>query len=131
MKNKLKTKTMIDSPKKKKGKFGSRKSAIFQNPLMDLSIKKKFGINQTSNKERVYDLQFLEKVKLARENLIKIQKGSINNDYEIIGELGSGSYGAVKKVKHKKIKEVRAMKVILKKTENSKNEIDIMRKISL
>ena len=130
MKNKLKTKTMIDSPKKKKGKFGSRKSAIFQNPLMDLSIKKKFGINQTSNKERVYDLQFLEKVKLARENLIKIQKGSINNDYEIIGELGSGSYGAVKKVKHKKIKEVRAMKVILKKTENSKNEIDIMRKIS-
>ena len=128
MKNRLKT--MVDNPKKKKGKFVSRKSAIFQNPLMDLSIKKKFGINQIRNKERVYDLQFLEKVKLARENLIKIQKGSINNDYEIIGELGSGSYGAVKKVRHKKIKEVRAMKVILKKTENSKNEIDIMRKIS-
>ena len=130
IKNKLKT--TIEIPKKKKGKFVSRKSAIFQNPLMDLSIKKKMGINptQTNNKERIYDLQFLEKVKLARENLIKIQKGSINNDYEIIGELGSGSYGAVKKVRHKKIKEIRAMKVILKKTENSKNEIDIMRKIS-
>ena len=128
-KNKLKT--MLDNPKKKK-KFNSRKSAIFQNPLLDISLKKKVGSNQTinNNKERVYDLQFLEKVKLARENLIKIQKVSITNHYEVIGELGSGSYGAVKKVRHKELKEVRAMKVILKKTENSKNEIDIMRKIS-
>ena len=85
------------------------------------------------NKERptrVYDLNFLEKVKLARENLIKIQKVSITTHYEIIGELGSGSYGSVKKVRHKQLKEVRAMKVILKKSENAKTEIDIMRKVS-
>ena len=79
---------------------------------------------------RIYDLNFLEKVKLARENLIKIQKDSITNYYEIIGELGSGSYGAVKKVRHKQLKELRAMKIILKKSENAKTEIDIMRKIS-
>ena len=88
---------------------------------------------QDSNKERptrVYDLNFLEKVKLARENLIKIQKVSITTHYEIIGELGSGSYGSVKKVRHKQLKEIRAMKVILKKSENAKTEIDIMRKIS-
>ena len=133
-KNKLKT--MIENPKKKKGKLNHRKSAIYQNPLMDLNLKKKSNINNIptiNNKERptrVYDLHFLEKVKLARENLIKIQKVSVNDHYEIIGELGSGSYGAVKKVKHKELKEIRAMKVIMKKTENSKNEIDIMRKIS-
>ena len=127
-KNRLKT--MLDNPKKKK-RMNSRKSAIYQNPLVDLTLKNKLASNPTiNNKERVYDLQFLEKVKLARENLIKIQKVSVNNHYEIIGELGSGSYGAVKKVRHKELKEIRAMKVILKKTENSKNEIDIMRKIS-
>ena len=122
-KNKLKTIS--------KKKMNSRKSAIYQNPLLDMSLKNKLGPNPTlNNKERVYDLKFLEKVKLARENLIKIQKVSVNNHYEIIGELGSGSYGSVKKVRHKELKEIRAMKVILKKTENSKNEIDIMRKIS-
>ena len=127
-KNRLKT--MLDNPKKKK-RMNSRKSAIYQNPLVDLSLKNKLASNPTiNNKERVYDLQFLEKVKLAKENLIKIQKVSVNNHYEIIGELGSGSYGSVKKVRHKELKEIRAMKVILKKTENSKNEIDIMRKIS-
>ena len=122
-KNKLKTIS--------KKKMNSRKSAIYQNPLLDMSLKNKLGPSPTlNNKERVYDLKFLEKVKLARENLIKIQKVSVNNHYEIIGELGSGSYGSVKKVRHKELKEIRAMKVILKKTENSKNEIDIMRKIS-
>ena len=127
-KNRLKT--MLDNPKKKK-RMNSRKSAIYQNPLVDLSLKNKLASNPTiNNKERVYDLQFLEKVKLAKENLIKIQKVSVNDHYEIIGELGSGSYGAVKKVRHKELKEIRAMKVILKKSENSKNEIDIMRKIS-
>ena len=127
-KNRLKT--MLDNPKKKK-RMNSRKSAIYQNPLVDLTLKNKLASNPTiNNKERVYDLQFLEKVKLAKENLIKIQKVSVNDHYEIIGELGSGSYGAVKKVRHKELKEIRAMKVILKKTENSKNEIDIMRKIS-
>ena len=126
LKNKLKT--IVDNPRKTK----SRKSAIFHNPIMDINLKKK-GLQPTLSKERpsrVYDLQFLEKVKLARENLIKIQKTSINNFYEIIGELGSGSYGAVKKVRHKELKEVRAMKVIMKKSENSKNEIEIMRKLN-
>ena len=104
------------------------------NDLSFLGIKKEKKIGETINMKerptRIYDLNFLEKVKLTRENLIKIQKTSITNDYEIIGELGSGSYGSVKKVRHKKLKEIRAMKIIMKKSENAKNEIDIMRKIS-
>ena len=95
-----------------------------------LKKEKTKGENNKGRPTRIYDLNFLEKVKLARENLIKIQKESITNYYEIIGELGSGSYGAVKKVRHKQLKELRAMKIILKKSENAKTEIDIMRKIS-
>ena len=81
-------------------------------------------------RERIYDKSFLDKVRLRKENLIKIQKENFTKDYEIIGDLGSGSYGSVKKVRHKKLKEIRAMKIILKKMDNSKTEIDIMRKIS-
>ena len=104
-----------------------RNSTLVPSSFHEYALMKK----TTDNKEkRIYDLDFLEKVKLARENIIKIQKESITNNYDIIGELGSGSYGSVKKVRHKQIKEVRAMKVIMKKSENAKTEIDIMRKIS-
>ena len=52
------------------------------------------------------------------------------NYYTIIKDLGHGSYGQVKKVKHKKLNEIRAMKITNKKTYSSKYEIDILRKIS-
>ena len=110
-----------------------RNSTLNPTNFSDLNFLKLKNKKTDSSKERptrIYDLNFIEKVKLARENLIKIQKESITNHYEIIGELGSGSYGAVKKVRHKQLKEIRAMKVILKKSENAKTEIDIMRKIS-
>ena len=38
---KNKVKTMKDNPKKKKGKFSSRKSAVFQSPITSISLKKK------------------------------------------------------------------------------------------
>ena len=122
------------SNKKKKMDFNSpkkqRNSTLIPSSFHDFKLLKKGLDNKETNKSRIYDLNFLEKVKLTRENIIKIQKESITNNYEIIGELGSGSYGSVKKVRHKQIKELRAMKIILKKSENAKTEIDIMRKIS-
>jgi len=126
--------SMIESSKKKldfSGQKKKRNSTLSSLHFSEYNFLKKTKVDP--NKERptrIYDLNFLEKVKLARENLIKIQKESITNYYEIIGELGSGSYGSVKKVRHKQLKELRAMKVILKKSENAKTEIDIMRKVS-
>ena len=60
-KNRLKT--MVEKTKKKKGKLNHRKSAVLQNPIMDLNFNKKLT-NQASLKgkerpTRVYDLQFL------------------------------------------------------------------------
>ena len=50
--------------------------------------------------------------------------------YLIIGDLGHGSYGQVKKVRHKQLNEIRALKITSKKTATSKIEINILRKIS-
>ena len=100
--------------------FNKKKRPSF---LRDSSVK---GVSSS----KILDKSFLDQVKLKKENLTKIKKGLFTKDYEVIGEIGTGSYGSVKKVRHKKLKEVRAMKVILKKNETSQTEIDILRKIS-
>ena len=83
-------------------------------------------------KSKILEISTLQQLqmKVGKETLIKISTDSINKNYVIIGELGSGSYGTVKKVKHKKLGELRAMKIISKKSESSQNEVDILRKIS-
>ena len=141
IKNKFKLKpqqSMMESISKRKYDLNNsnkkkRNTTISPMNFQEYNFLMKKDKKNDTNKERptrVYDLNFLEQVKLARENLIKIQKESITNHYEIIGDIGSGSYGSVKKVRHKQLKEIRAMKVILKKSENAKTEIDIMRKVS-
>ena len=86
----------------------------------------------TNRKSKILEVSSIKQMqmKVGKENLIKISTESINNNYVIVGELGSGSYGTVKKVKHKKLGEYRAMKIISKKSESSQNEVEILRKIS-
>ena len=69
-------------------------------------------------------------MKVSKEQLIKISTEPVANYYTIIKDLGHGSYGQVKKVKHKKLNEIRAMKITNKKSTSSKYEIEILRKIS-
>ena len=69
-------------------------------------------------------------VNISKENLVKILTEPISKNYIIISDLGQGSYGQVKKVRHRKLNEIRAMKITNKKTESSKVEIEILRKIS-
>ena len=70
------------------------------------------------------------KMKVSKENLIKISTEPVANFYSIVKDLGHGSYGQVKKVKHKELNEIRAMKITNKKSESSKYEIEILKKIS-
>ena len=72
----------------------------------------------------------LPKMKVSKENLIKISTEPVANFYSIVKDLGHGSYGQVKKVKHKQLGEIRAMKITNKKSDSSKYEIEILRKIS-
>ena len=72
----------------------------------------------------------LPKMKVSKENIIKIPTEPVANFYSIVKDLGHGSYGQVKKVKHKQLNEIRAMKITNKKSDSSKYEIEILRKIS-
>ena len=72
----------------------------------------------------------ISKMKVSKENMIKISTEPVANFYSIVKDLGHGSYGQVKKVKHKELGEIRAMKITNKKSESSKYEIEILKKIS-
>ena len=69
-------------------------------------------------------------MKVSKEEIVKISTEPVANYYTIIKDLGHGSYGQVKKVRHKKLGEIRAMKITNKKSTSSKYEIEILRKIS-
>lgn len=71
-----------------------------------------------------------QNVSISKETLVKISKEPLSKNYSIIGDIGSGSYGTVKKVRHKKLGEERAMKIINKKSESAQNEVEILRKIA-
>ena len=72
----------------------------------------------------------IPKMKVSKETMIKILTEPVANFYKIEKDLGHGSYGQVKKVRHKELNEIRAMKITNKKSESSKYEIEILRKIS-
>ena len=69
-------------------------------------------------------------IPLAKENIIRINNEPVSNYYIILDNLGQGSYGRVKRVKHRKLNEIRAMKIVDKKSLSSQHEIEILRKIS-
>lgn len=73
--------------------------------------------------------QAAQSIRLSKDQMIKISNEPIQKYYNIISDLGHGSYGMVKKVKHKHIGEERAMKIVRKKLD-SQNEIEILKKIS-
>ena len=65
---------------------------------------------------------------VSKENMIKISTEPISKNYIILSDVGHGSYGQVKKVRHRQLNEIRAMKITSKKSESSKSEIEILRK---
>ena len=67
---------------------------------------------------------------LQKEKIIKISKEKVTDYYQILDDLGHGTYGKVKKVLHKQLGEFRAMKIVNKKLHSSHNEIERLRKIS-
>ena len=81
-------------------------------------------------RETPFGNESISKMKVSKENLIKISTEPVANYYSIVKDLGHGSYGQVKKVKHKQLNEIRAMKITNKKSDSSKYEIEILRKIS-
>ena len=69
-------------------------------------------------------------IKFSKENLIKIKREPITRLYHIQSDIGQGSYGKVKRVRHKRLCEYRAMKIVSKQNESATNEIEILRRVS-
>ena len=69
-------------------------------------------------------------IHFSKENLIKIKKEPVSRHYAVQTDIGQGSYGKVKRVRHNKLGEERAMKIVSKQSESSQNEIEILRRVS-
>ena len=108
--------TKLEEEKKKKEEEEKKKKEEDKNSLGE-------GIN-------VDNLDDENDINVSKQYFVKISKEPISKKYIILSDLGHGSYGQVKKVKHNQLNEVRAMKMTSKKTSTSKIEIDILRKIS-
>jgi calcium-dependent protein kinase len=98
------------------------------NKKNDVKERRKSRINELANNANFQNNPIL--FKLSKDQMLKISTEAITNHYIILNDLGNGSYGTVKKVKHKISNEERAMKIVKKKSESSINEIEILKKIS-
>ncbi len=116
---KLKSK-LKNSSISKKSKTENKLSEDPKNEDEQENTIKKIGTEQISNVE----------MHVSKENMIKISTEPISKNYIILSDVGHGSYGQVKKVRHRQLNEIRAMKITSKKSESSKSEIEILRKIS-
>ena len=123
-----------DGAKEKKNKNKEEENHGYTKNFKTMKVPKK----NNNDKERKSLTPFgdtptgdaIPKMKVSKENLIKISTDPVANFYSIVKDLGHGSYGQVKKVKHKELNEIRAMKITNKKSESSKYEIEILKKIS-
>jgi len=95
----------------------------------DMKEKRKSKILELNSQQMTNNNSIASNIRLSKDQMIKISNEPIQKYYNIISDLGHGSYGMVKKVKHKHIGEERAMKIVRKKLD-SQNEIDILKKIS-
>ena len=114
---------------KKKEEDNNNYSKNFKTMRNKKSKERQSNISVTPNGETPKDID-ISKMKVSKENMIKITTEPVANYYTIVKDLGHGSYGQVKKVKHKELGEIRAMKITNKKSDSSKYEIEILKKIS-
>jgi len=78
------------------------------------------------------EVDSLSKLPISTKNVIRGQSGNPLDDYDIIKNLGKGTFGHVYKVMHKKTGNIRAMKVIPKnKLKRGFTDDDIIQEINI
>jgi len=64
-----------------------------------------------------------------RQSFIMESTEKLDDHYKIVEEIGKGAYGIVYTAKHKETGDIRAVKVVKKKDEKSKNETSILKEL--
>lgn len=113
-------------------KEGETKNEIKNDQEMDILIKEESTRLQTADHNNNYQLlcgedENIQKIEDLQINVAKVvveRKCSPSEMYDLIKELGSGTFGKVCKVQHKQSKELRAMKIISKNMVNDKVEYE-------
>ena len=85
------------------------------------------GIDKSQLNKKL--IKFEKSIRILTENLIIQQKGNLNENYEIIKKIGTGTLGTVYKAKNKYLKNTVAIKMINKVKENE-DDNDIINKIN-
>jgi len=105
-------------------------TATQENPIMKAMERKVYTSIIEAEKKRKYNM------KINPRALVSERKNPIEKNYDILEIVGKGGYGEVKKVMHKELGVIRALKIIAKakyKTEAEikmiKNEILIMKSV--
>ena len=91
--------------------FKTSKVSGKKNKEKDSKETKSYGIGYNQETPNGETPDITPGLQISKEEFIKISKEPVANYYTIIKDLGHGSYGQVKKVKHKKLNEIRAMKI--------------------
>jgi len=59
--------------------------------------------------------------------MVNERKNPIEITYEVLETIGKGGYGEVKKIRHKELNVIRALKILKKSNYNSKSELATLR----